>query len=281
MKKKSEKDMAITVGLDIGGSTTKTVGMKDNIVVCKEIVKADDPVTSAFGALGKLMNDNNLSVEDIDRINITGVGSSFSQGDMLGIKTVMIKEFMATGLGGLYVSGLDEAVVVSMGTGTAYLKAKGRNVEHIIGSGVGGGTIVGLCNSLVGISDPMKLSVSSINADLQRVDLTIGDISKAEVAGLPMNVTASNFGKAAEDLTGEEKVAGVFNLVYQSIGTMAVLSAGVTGIDKVVLTGQLTMMEQCRQVFDLFTTLYDKSFIIPEDAEYATAIGACIAGAGR
>ena len=62
--------MKIKVGLDIGGSTTKIVGMKDGNIIAREIVRAADPVTSAFGAVGKLMNDNSLSVNDIEQINI-------------------------------------------------------------------------------------------------------------------------------------------------------------------------------------------------------------------
>ncbi|MBO4637769.1 MAG: pantothenate kinase [Clostridiales bacterium] len=270
--------MGITVGLDIGGSTTKIVGMKEHKVIYKEIIKADDPVTSAYGALGKLINDNSLSVKDIDRVNITGVGAAFPDGDLLGIKTVIITEFLSTGLGGLYISGLDRAVVVSMGTGTAYLDASYDHVRHIIGSGVGGGTIVGLCNAMVGIEDPEKLSDVAFDADIRKVDLTIGDISKAEIPGLPMDVTASNFGKAEDDLSKQEKIAGVFNLVYQSIGTMAVLSSRNCGCKDVVFTGQLTTLKQCRMYLSLFGNLYDVNIIIPENAEYATAIGACLAG---
>ena len=270
--------MAISVGLDIGGSTTKIVGMKDNEIIYKEIIKADDPVTSAYGALGKLLNDNSLSVNDIECINITGVGSSFPEGDLLGIKTVSITEFLATGLGGLYTSGLDRAVVVSMGTGTAFLEASYDRVRHIIGSGVGGGTIVGLCNAMVSIDDPEKLSDIAVDADIRRVDLTIGDISKAEIPGLPMDVTASNFGKAEDDLSKPEKIAGIFNLVYQSIGTMAVLSSRNCSCRDVVFTGQLTVLKQCRMYLSLFSGLYDINMIIPANAEYATAIGACLAG---
>ena len=113
--------MKIKVGLDIGGSTTKIVGINDGKLVAKAIVKAADPVASAYGAVGKLVNDNNLKIEDIEQINMTGVGASFPTAPILGIKTVSVKEFMATGLGGLYLSGLEKAVVVSMGTGTAYL----------------------------------------------------------------------------------------------------------------------------------------------------------------
>ena len=62
--------MKIVVGLDIGGSTTKIVGMRGKEIVAKEIVRAGDPVTSAFGAVGKLINDHGLKPEDISRINI-------------------------------------------------------------------------------------------------------------------------------------------------------------------------------------------------------------------
>ena len=103
--------MKIKVGLDIGGSTTKIVGMQEGKIIARAIVKAADPVTSAFGAVGKLINDNSISVNDIEQINITGVGSGFPQAPILGIRTVAVEEFKATGLGGLYLSGLDHAVV--------------------------------------------------------------------------------------------------------------------------------------------------------------------------
>jgi len=268
--------MSVKVGLDVGGSTTKIVGMVDGKIIYKTVVKAADPVTSAFGALGKLINDNSLDISQIEKINITGVGASFSGSPMLGIETVHITEFLATGLGGLYLSGLDHAVVVSMGTGTAYLDASYDNVRHIIGSGVGGGTVLGLCNSIIGIDDPEKLSEIASNGKIELVDLSIGDITNSEIPGLPMNVTASNFGKCADDLTREDKTIGVFNLVYQSIGTMAVLSSRNVGIRDIVFTGQLTTMKQCKEALSQFPMLYNVNFIVPEDAEYATAIGACL-----
>ena len=273
--------MGIIVGLDVGGSTTKIVGMKDKEIIYKSISKAGDPLTSAYGALGKLINDLYLKVSDIVRINITGVGSGFPVPHMLGIETYVIEEFPSTGLGGLYVAGLERAVVVSMGTGTAYLKATYPDVEHIIGSGVGGGTLVGICNSMIGIADPSKLSELATDGDVNSVDLTIGDISKSSIPGLDMDVTASNFGKAPDGLSNEDKVAGVFNLIYQSIGTMSVLSSRCVGINDVVFTGQLTSFKECKKYFELFPRLYGVNFIIPDDAEFATAIGACIAGEKR
>jgi type II pantothenate kinase len=270
--------MKIKVGLDIGGSTTKIVGINDGKLVAKAIVKAADPVASAYGAVGKLVNDNNLKIEDIEQINMTGVGASFPTAPILGIKTVSVKEFMATGLGGLYLSGLEKAVVVSMGTGTAYLYANKDEVTHIIGSGVGGGTLIGLCNSAVGVADPMRLSELAETGDTNNLDLTIGDITKDAIPGLPMNATAANFGKALDAVKKEDVSAGVFNLVYQSIGTMSVLASRCCGVNDIVYTGQLTSFKQCRDYLMPFKDLYNANFIIPEDAVFATAVGSCLAG---
>ena len=269
--------MKIKVGLDIGGSTTKIVGMQDGKIIAREIVRAADPVTSAFGAVGKLINDHSISVNDIEQINITGVGSGYPQAPIFGIKTVVVEEFKATGLGGLYLSGLEHAVVVSMGTGTAYLDATKNSVRHIIGSGVGGGTLVGLGMALTGTSDAVKLSDMATSGDILKCDLTIGDITKNGVTGLPMNVTASNFGKAADDLSREDKMAGVFNLVYQAVGTVAVMASRQCDLKDIVFTGQLTDLKECQQYLMPFEDLYGVNMIVPEDAVFATALGSCLA----
>ena len=269
--------MKIKVGLDIGGSTTKIVGMQDGKIIAREIVRAADPVTSAFGAVGKLINDHSISVNDIEQINITGVGSGYPQAPIFGIRTVVVEEFKATGLGGLYLSGLEHAVVVSMGTGTAYLEATKNSVRHIIGSGVGGGTLVGLGMALTGTSDAIKLSDMATFGDILKCDLTIGDITKNGVTGLPMNVTASNFGKAADDLSREDKMAGIFNLVYQAVGTVAVMASRQCNLKDIVFTGQLTDLKECQQYLLPFEDLYGVNMIIPEDAVFATALGSCLA----
>lgn len=270
--------MKINIGLDIGGSTTKIVGMRGKEIVAKEIVKAGDPVTSAFGAVGKLINDHGLKTEDISRINITGVGSSYTTTPVFGIETVIVEEFISTGLGGLYLSGLDHAVVVSMGTGTAYLDASYERVNHIIGSGVGGGTLAGLCNAVLGVEDVVKLSEMAKEGSITACDLTIGDISRKAIPGLPMDATASNFGKVADDLSREDKAAGIFNLVYQAIGSMSVLTSKICGLNDIVFTGQLTAIPICKDLMMPFAKLYNANFIVPDNAEFATAVGSCLAG---
>ncbi|NLT12167.1 MAG: type II pantothenate kinase [Clostridiaceae bacterium] len=268
--------MSIVIGLDVGGSTTKIVGMLDGNIIGSEIVKADDPITSAFGALGKFIDHNHLHISDISRLMITGVGASFPTGDLLGIRTIHVQEFLSTGLGGLFLTGLDHAVVVSLGTGTAFVEAKQDCVRHIIGSGVGGGTVLGLAKSVLHLDDFELLTQMASQGHLDKVDLSIGDISKFEIPGLPMTTTASNFGKVSDSVTREDLALGIFNLVFQSIGTMAVLAARHTGLKHVVFTGQMTRVPQCRSLFEIFSGLYHVDFMVPDMSEFATAIGAAI-----
>ncbi|MBN1892283.1 MAG: type II pantothenate kinase [Clostridiales bacterium] len=268
--------MGIVIGLDVGGSTTKIVGIRENNTFGHDIVKATDPATSAFGALGKFIDTHHLQISDISKLMITGVGATFPTGDLLGIKTVRVQEFLATGLGGLHLSGLNHAVVVSMGTGTAFVEAQQNRVRHIIGSGVGGGTVLGLSSSILNVRDFDILTELASDGNLGKVDLSIGDITRIEIPGLPMSTTASNFGKMTDDATRADLALGIFNLVFQSIGTMAVLAARNVGLIDVVFTGQMTRVSQCAELFSMFSDLYRVSFIVPEHSEFATAIGAAI-----
>ena len=95
--------------------------------------------------MGNFLSTHHLQLSDIRHIALTGVGSSYVEGDIYGVKTIKVEEFPSVGVGGLALSGKEHAVVVSMGTGTSFLWAnKGGEIRHLIGSGVGGGTLAGM-----------------------------------------------------------------------------------------------------------------------------------------
>ena len=64
------------------------------------------------------------------------------------------------------------------------------------------------------------------------------------------------------------------NLVLQAIGTMTVLACQSCDAKTVVLTGSMTTLPQAVTNFQLFEKLYGIRYIIPENATFATAIGA-------
>lgn len=268
--------MGKVIGIDIGGSTTKIVGFDDKLMIDPLMVRANDPLASVYGAFGKFLNTHSLKISDIERIMITGVGSSFINNKLFGIPTGKVDEFMAIGMGGLFLSNLKKAIIVSMGTGTALVKAENNTAQHLGGTGVGGGTLLGLSNRMLNVRHFDELIEAANGGDLSNVDLTIGDISKEAMVTLPSETTASNFGKISDLVTKADLAMGIINLVFQTIGMIAVFNTKIDKIKDVILTGNLTNVPQSEYIFSQLSKLYDVNFQTPRNAEYATAVGAAI-----
>ena len=61
--------MNVIIGIDVGGSTTKIVGYYENgKLIGRQKVEAADPQTSAYGALGKFINENKLNLKQVKQI---------------------------------------------------------------------------------------------------------------------------------------------------------------------------------------------------------------------
>lgn len=266
--------MGIIIGIDIGGTTTKIVGFSEGRILSPILVKATDPVASVYGAFGRFLNDNALTLADVEKIMVTGVGSTYINERLLGVPTAKVDEFLAVGMGGLFLTGLDKAIVVSMGTGTAYVMADHDRAVHLGGTGVGGGTLMGLSNRMLNIRNFNDIIQMARGGSLKHIDLTIGDISKTTVTNLSMDTTASNFGKISDLATKADVAMGIINLVFETIGMLAVFATRMEHVKDVVLTGNLTNVPQAKAVFHKLSTLFNVNFIIPDNAEFATAVGA-------
>ena len=272
--------MDIILGIDIGSSTTKIAGLRrDGSLLSTLRVRAEDQITSLYGALGSYLTSNHLTLQDVRQIILTGVGASFVEGDIYGVPTSKVDEFSASSIGALSLSGQDAALVVTMGTGTAFLWAdQTGEVRHLCGSGIGGGTLGGLCHKLVGMERFGQIKKLALEGDLNQVNLTIRDITKNPAPTLDPTLTAANFGNLAEDASHADLAAGVVNMVLEAIGTMTVLACQCCNTKTVVLTGSLTTLDQAKPNFENFERLYGIHYIIPENATFATAIGAGLSG---
>jgi type II pantothenate kinase len=277
-------EMRTVIGIDIGGSTTKIVGIRTDGTTTELIepifVRATDAITSVYGAFGKFTMQNNLSLEDIDRVLMTGVGSSFIDKPLYSLKCEKVSEFNSVGNGGLYLSGLDEAIVVSMGTGTAIMHAKrvGDRTEtkYLGGTGVGGGTLLGLSRKMIGVDTIEHLEQLCEGGDLSNIDLRIKDMSSDHTFQINDEITASNFGKLSDMATQNDIALGIANIVGETIAMLAVFAARSFGIRDVVLTGNLTAIKAIADVFEGLEQLFDIRFIIPERSQFATVIGAAL-----
>lgn len=264
------------VGIDIGGSTTKIIGVDNGVPMPPMQVSAEDPMTSVYGAFGKYISANGLGIKDISKITVTGVGSTFIKENIYGIETTHVSEFNAIGFGGLYLSGLESAIVVSMGTGTAFVHASGNEIYHMGGTGIGGGTLIGLSSKLLDISKFDSLVTLAEGGNVNNVDLLIGDISKQNISSMSAEITASNFGKISDYATKGDIAQGLINMVFQTIGMMSVFACRIDGTKDVVLCGNLSTIPAAGAIFDGIRKLHGIQFHLPKNAEYATAIGSAL-----
>jgi len=277
--------MDIVLGIDVGGSTTKIVGLKKASGGLPEKrlgmlqVRAADQITSMYGAIGSFLRSQEVRLNDVSSVYLTGVGASFIDEDVYGIKTIRVDEFRAIGYGALKLTGLSEALVVSMGTGTAFVKAAGNEATHLGGSGVGGGTIIGLASQMLGKSDIDAILALADNGELKNIDLSVRDILGKEVPSLPANLTAANFGKIKSTATDSDIALGIINMVFEIVGMLAVFALKNDEIRDVVLTGTLATFPQVKTVFSGFKALTGLNFIVPTEAVFATALGAASAAA--
>ena len=274
------------IGIDVGGSTTKIVGFREasdgtRQLISPFLVRATDPITSIYGAFGKFTSENNLSIEDIDRIMVTGVGATHMNKPIYSINCNLVPEFTAVGLGGLYLSGLNEAIIVSMGTGTALVHAKKNGndtqINYLGGTGIGGGTLLGLTKKMIGIDTIEHIEKVAENGDLDKVDLRVKDISiDAEYTGVNANLTAANFGKLSDLADSSDIALGLANMVAETIAMLAVFAAKGNKIKDIVLIGNLTTIKPVRDVFENLGCDFGVNFIIPENASFGTVIGAAL-----
>jgi type II pantothenate kinase len=262
------------IGIDIGSTTTKAVSISDGSKIQKIKTRATDAITSATGAFGKMLMENDYLIGDIDRIMITGTGSSKIKNDIFGIPTERVDEMQCIGIGGMFLSGKDDIVIANIGTGTAFIDASRDRISHIGGSGVGGGTIQGLAKKLISMTDFNGIMELADMGNLSQVDLNMEDITDAGLSFLGRDTTASNFGKMLDTARNEDLALGLLNMVYQVIGMLAVFAARSKRTNRVIVTGNGSHNAIGQKILSAITEMYSVHFEYPEDAEYTTAIGA-------
>ena len=267
----------IVIGIDVGISTTKIVGIDSNGMVVSPLrIKATDPITSLYGAFGKYLHDNKIRLEEVEHVMLTGVGAAYIEENIYGLPTTKAEEFVADGLGAKYESKLDRMIVVSMGTGTSLVKCDGEDISHIGGIGIGGGTLTGLSRLLLKTDDIKNIIDLALEGDISHINLLIGDISAKPLPGLPMSATASLFSNAKANASREDIAVGLIHMILQAIGSASILSSLGSGIKDFVMIGNLSLLPQCKEVYSAMEKLYGVHFIIPKYSEFCTAIGAAL-----
>jgi len=265
------------IGIDIGSTTTKAVSIEDGRVTKKIKASAQDAVTAATGAFGKIVLENGIKINDIEKIAITGAGSTKIKDDIFGIPTGRINEIEAIGIGGMFLSEMKNIIITNIGTGTVIIEAGENCISHFGGSGVGGGTILGLAKKLLHTAEFNGIMDLAKTGNKNTVDLLLSDITDTGISFLSGESTASNFGKMLDSASQADIALAVINMVYQVIGVLSVFAARARNYTRVIVTGNGSKNAIGQKILLDITTLYGIEFIYPDYAEYTTAIGAGLA----
>lgn len=235
--------------------------------------------------LDQLFEKGGLRTSDFKQIAVTGGQHNVLPNRIGACEIVPVGELAAIGRGGQALA--QEAgialgtplVVVSAGSGTAAVAARDTGYSHITGSGVGGGTLLGLGRLLLQTVDPREIDALASNGDPNGADLALADVISGPIGSLPADATAVNFGRLGREeiaVSREDLAASLVTLVSQVIAVTAINAARAQQIEHVVVIGHLTDMASVRKVLKTVGGYYGMDLIVPGQAGHSTAMGALL-----
>ena len=154
-------------------------------------------------------------------------------------------------------------------------------MNYLGGTGVGGGTLVGLSKLLLQANNIDHIIEYAAEGDLANVDLRIKDIAAKDPANLlSADLTAANFGNVSDIATKGDLALGIMNMVFETVAMVSVFASRHVAVENVILTGNLTRLPFCTQKFEEFNTKYKYgvNFLIPKNAQFSTVIGTALSG---
>jgi type II pantothenate kinase len=268
----------MNISADFGITVTDTLRRKDN-----ELIHAMELST------GSLNHDRVKALfPDIDFTSNKGfLAVTGGRHLELGIKIdstpiVHINEIEAIGEGSMNLSGLkeeDSVIIVSAGSGTACIHAHKGTFTHCSGTGVGGGTVLGLSKLLLGTNDPKEIASLAEKGNESQVDLILEDVVSGPIGQLPPTTTAVNFGKVAKldtEYSKEDIAAGIVNLVGQTAARIATSVAMMFQANQIVVVGRAPSFNGLRNSLEEAASITGFTPHFPPNGEYASALGALL-----
>ncbi|WP_197046627.1 type II pantothenate kinase [Oceanobacillus salinisoli] len=170
----------------------------------------------------------------------------------------------------------EDFILVSIGTGTSVFHVTSENSSRVLGSGIGGGTLMGLGSLITGRNDYNHLIELAKKGSNQNSDLLVKDIYAPDEPPIPGDLTAANFGKAHwnEKARVEDHVSALIQLLGETIISLAAQAAAAANAKKIVFVGStLNGNTPLKEVLSGFQSMMSYEPIFLEKGPYAGAIG--------
>lgn len=261
-----------SIGVDAGGTLIKIAYEENGRMLYRKYPIGK--MESAMGWLKMFSSDK--------RIVLTG-GKAAKVKSLYFPDAELIDEFTAACNGAKFLMDSDDitfnekVLLVNIGTGTSWFIMDQTKSERILGSGFGGGTLVGLGRLLANRDNYEDLTELALQGDRKNIDLMVKDIYEPETPPLPGDLTASNFAKAA---TGElpsvpDVVASLMNLLSETLILLTVQAAREHNITRAVFIGcTLSGNKALKQSLGKYGNMSGLETVFLNNGEYSGAIGA-------
>jgi len=261
-----------TIGIDAGGSLIKIAFEENSRIRFKKYPIED--MDSALNWLKMLAASK--------KIVLTGGKAGSIKADFFP-EAEIVNEFTAACEGARYLMeqenmALHEKVLlVNIGTGTSWFVLEGSHFERILGSGIGGGTFMGLGTLLGKSRDFSELVDLASRGTRGNVDLLVKDIYHPEEPPIPGDLTASNFAKAAKgkERSAADQIAAVINMISETITLLSVQAAALHSTKKVVYIGSTLAGNKALQSYlEMYAKMSGLETVFLRNGEYCGALGA-------
>ncbi|MEH7443964.1 type II pantothenate kinase [Bacillus sp. JJ1122] len=261
-----------TIGIDAGGSLIKIAFEETSRIHFKKYPIED--MESALNWLKMLAASN--------KIVLTGGKAGRIKADFFP-EAEIVNEFTAACEGAKYLmeqenmSLQEKVLLVNIGTGTSWFVMEGSHYERVLGSGIGGGTFMGLGTLLGNSRDFSELVELASRGTRGNVDLLVKDIYHPEEPPIQGDLTASNFAKASKskENSAADQMASVINMISETITLLSVQTAALHSTKKVVyIGGTLSGNKALQSYLELYAKMSGLETVFLRDGEYSGALGA-------
>ena len=255
----------ITAGIDVGMENVKAVVMKDGKILGRGRASSGgaDRAVNAEAALGDALKEAGLKKGDAEKTVATGKGKfdlPFADDTVTEpIAAAKAAEFLCPDATTAVDAGADETVVVTLGKDKPVLEMA-LNEKCAAGVGI----------LLTGIARRLGMSLEEMGAVPQKAadgpKVNDGCAVFAELDALSL----LNHGAAPKEVASAVTDAAAVRVC------MTINDITIPALDKVVLFGGLTKNAAFVKALESYAKV---GFVVPEEADYAGAIGAALFGA--
>lgn len=265
------------IGIDAGGTLVKLA-----------YKTADDQIhtTNFLSSRFDLVKEWIMNNFDHPKICMTG-GRAKQLQNYLGTENYQyVVEFDATVRGVLYQldknkMDIQQAIVTNIGTGTSIHHLYETQHTRLGGTGIGGGTLMGLSKKMAGTMEFTEIVERSSQGSRKHIDVLVEDIYQENQLPIKGSLTASNFGGLLhfeqEMNTDDDYLAGIQGMIGEVISSLSIQAADTKAVEDIIYIGTtLEDNEMLQNVIASYTTLKNKRAVFLPEHGYSGAIGALL-----